>query len=79
MTLQLLFLYQIQRDHVWFLRYFMLKNSLAESNPKDCDFNNSLAASNTKDPEKISGPLLGSGKYKFYFLSSPYFIGSGLL
>lgn len=57
----------------------MLKNSLAESNPKDCDFNNSLAASNTKDPEKISGPLLGSGKYKFYFLSSPYFIGSGLL
>ena len=49
------------------------------SNPKDRDFNNSLAASNTKDcvfysslhrkiwlvPQKTVGPLLGTGEYVF--------------
>ena len=34
---------------MWFLWYFMLNYSLAASDPKDCDSNNGLANSNTKD------------------------------
>ena len=47
MILKLLSLYQIQKDCVIFV-IFMLNNSLAASNPKDCNFNTSLTASDAK-------------------------------
>ena len=61
--------YQIQKDVVVVMILYA-EISLAASNPKDCDFNNSLVAPNTKDC------VLYSGLLRKIWLSLPNDLGS---